>query len=224
MNAVDAVIFDMDGVLIDSEPLWHEAEIEAFGSFGLVLTAEQCEQTTGVRVDAVVGHWQLSHPEVLGGVAADRIVDAIIAAVVARISARGEPMPGAIDAVAAVGARGKRLGLASSSPPAVIDAVLARLGLGEAFADVRSGWWLPRPKPDPRIYLDACLALEVEPGRTVAIEDSESGLRAALSAGLVVCALPDRRLPVPPSVARAHYVLESLTALDDVVAALDRRG
>ena len=222
-SQIDAVIFDMDGVLIDSEPLWHEAEIEAFGRFGLPLTAEQCAQTSGVRVDAVVAHWQFAHPEVLGAVALEEIVGAIINGVVARITSRGNAMNGAVDAVSAVAARGKKLGLASSSPPAVIDAVLTRLGLADAFVDVRSGWWLPRSKPDPAIYLEACAALEVEPARTVAVEDSESGLRSAVSAGLVVCALPDRRMPVPPSVARAHYVLESLRELDDVISALDRR-
>ena len=223
-TAIDAVIFDMDGVLIDSEPLWHEAEIQAFAGFGLALTVEQCAQTTGVRVDCVVGHWQLLHPEILGGIAPEQIVDAIVSAVVDRIARRGVPMLGAVEAVAAVAARRKKLGLASSSPPAVIDAVLARLGVAGAFADVRSGWWLPRAKPDPQIYLDACTALGVEPGRAIAVEDSESGLKSAIAAGLVVCALPDRRMPVPPSVARAHYVLESLRELDDVVVALDRRG
>ncbi len=221
---IDAVIFDMDGVLIDSEPLWHEAEIAAFGAHGLVLTSTDCAQTTGMRIDVVVGHWQLLRPDVLGGIDPGVLVGAIVDGVVARIAARGEAMPHAIDAIGAVVRRDRKLGLASSSPPAVIDAVLLRLGIREAFSDIRSGWWLPRAKPDPRIYVEACAALGVLPARALAIEDSESGLRAAIDAGMVVCALPDRRQPVPASVVRAQFVLSGLHELDGVITTLDARA
>lgn len=213
-----AIVFDMDGVLIDSEPLWHEAEIAAFGRHGLVLSAADCAQTTGVRIDHVVRHWRTRHPDVLAGVSDDVLVENIVAGVVARILERGVAVDGAVAAVQQAHDAGLRLGLASSSPPAVIDAVLTRLQVRACFLDVRSGWLLATPKPHPQIYLDACVALDVDVGAAIAVEDSESGLRAAIAAGLFVCALPDVRVPIPPSAARAHVVLPSLQDLATVYA------
>lgn len=211
-RAAHAVVFDMDGVLIDSEPLWHEAEIAAFGRLGVTLTPADCLETTGVRVDDVVRHWQARFPA-LTAVAVEVVVDDIVCGVVARVAARGEPMPGALAAVAAVVDRGLPAGVASSSPPAIIEAVLRRLGIGSRFDVVCSAWGLPRGKPDPAVYLEACAALGVAPADAVAIEDSQSGLLAGIAAGMMVVAVPDPRARPPAAVERADVVLSSLSAL-----------
>ena len=112
----DAVVFDMDGVLVNSEPLWHEAEIEVFGALGVTLTVSDCQQTTGVRVDGVVKHWRAQRAERFVGVDDDAGVAQIVSGVIDRIAARGAPMEHAIEAIDDVAARGLRLGLASSSP------------------------------------------------------------------------------------------------------------
>jgi sugar-phosphatase len=208
----------MDGVLVDSEPLWHEAEIAAFAARGVTLSSADCLETTGVRIDDVVRHWQRRFPAALGGVDPGALVDDIVAGVVARVLARGEAMPGALVAVDAVVAAGFPLGLASSSPPAIIDAVLRRLGVRDRFSAVHSAWGLPRGKPDPAVYLEACAGLGVRPADAVAIEDSQSGLLAALAAGMMVVAVPDPRTRPPAAAERAAAVLGDLGALPALLA------
>lgn len=205
-----AVVFDMDGVLIDSEPLWHEAEIAAFGAHGVVLTVEDCLETTGVRIDAVVRHWQERHPLALGAVHAGVLIDSIVAGVIARVLDRGEAMPGAHAALDAVLEADMGLALASSSPPAIISAVLGRLDVEARFATVHSAWGLPRGKPDPAVYLAACESLGVDPADAVAVEDSQSGLLAGLAAGMMVVAVPDPRARPPEAAARAAACLPDL--------------
>jgi sugar-phosphatase len=206
----------MDGVLVDSEPLWHEAEIAVLAPLGVPLTRELCLQTTGVRVDGVVQHWRARHP--WGEHPGDHeVVGAIVDGVVQRVLARGEPMRGAQAALAAVGAL--PLGLASSSPQRIIDAVLDRLGVRNRFAVVQSAESLPRGKPDPLVYLLACEALGVDPQFTVAVEDSSSGLRAARAAGMIVVAVPDPAAHVPDALHEADVVLDSLLAFPSWLAA-----
>jgi HAD superfamily hydrolase (TIGR01509 family) len=214
-----AVVFDMDGVLIDSEPLWHEAEIAAFGRRGLRLTSADCQQTTGVRIDAVVRFWVERSPA-LDGVDEAALVDDIISGVVDRIATRGEPVPGSLATLHEVARAGLPLGLASSSPPEVIAAALTRLEVGQLFGAVCSAWALPRPKPDPTVYLQACAALGVAPADAVAIEDSQSGLLAGIGAGMMVIAFVSEGLPMPPAAASADVVVSNL---GQVPAALSAR-
>ena len=219
MSSIDAVVFDMDGVLVNSEPLWHEAEIEVFGSFGVALTAADCQQTTGVRVDGVVAHWRSQRPEAFVDVDDTAIVSRIVAAVVKRIAARGAPMEFAIEAVDDAAGRGLAIGLASSSPRVIIDAVLERLGVRERFAVVCSAELLPRGKPDPAVYLQTCAALGVAPARAMAVEDSSSGIRAGKNAGMFVVAVPDPSAARPAALDVADVVIGSLRELP---AILDR--
>ena len=207
MSVPHGVVFDMDGVLVDSEPLWHEAECAVLAPLGVPLTPALCLQTTGVRVDGVVRHWRERYP---WGVSPsdDEVVLAIVQGVVERVRARAQPMPGAMGALDVV--RGVPCGLASSSPEAIIAAVLARLGVRDRFGVVQSAEHLPRGKPDPLVYLLACEALGVDPRHTVAIEDSSSGLRAAHAAGMIVVAVPDPAAHVPDALPLATAVLPSL--------------
>jgi HAD superfamily hydrolase (TIGR01509 family) len=124
------------------------------------------------------------------------------------VRARAAPMPGAHEALDAVGAL--PLGLASSSPARIIDAVLDRLGVRARFSVVQSAEALPRGKPDPLVYLLACQALGVDPRHAVAVEDSSSGLRAAHAAGMIVVAVPDPAAHVPDALDKASVVLDSL--------------
>jgi len=218
---VGGVVFDMDGVLVDSEPLWHEAEIAALAPLGVPLTPALCRQTTGVRVDGVVRHWRTLHPWAEGP-ADDVVVASIVDGVVARVRARGEPMPGARAALEAVG--DLPLGLASSSPQRIIDAVLERLELRARFAVVQSAESLLRGKPDPLVYRLACRALGVDPAHAVAVEDSGSGLRAAHAAGMIVVAVPDPAADPPDALHLADVVLDSLAAFPRWLAAQPRRA
>ena len=202
-----AVIFDMDGVLVDSEPLWHVAETAAFAAVGVTLTEADCLQTTGLRVDAVVDYWFARHPwpsPPPAAVAAD-----IVARMVALLRAEAAPMPHAVDAVRFVHARGVPLAVASSSSRVLIDAVLDRLGIADAFTLVRSAETEPFGKPHPGVYLSTAAALGVAPGECVAIEDSGNGIRAAVAAGMYTIAVPDQAV-APVALALADEVWASL--------------
>ncbi len=196
-----ALIFDMDGVLIDSEPLWHEAEIAVFGEAGLELTPEDCLQTTGLRVDEVVAYWCERHPhlaprrEILVASILDRLVDLM--------SRRGTPKPGVDEVLDLARSRGLRLALASSSPYRVIHAVLDALGLHSAFEVIHSAEEEAWGKPDPAVYLTTARKLRIEPERCIAVEDSPNGLLSAKAAGMKCIVVPEFALRADPRFALA---------------------
>jgi mannitol-1-/sugar-/sorbitol-6-/2-deoxyglucose-6-phosphatase len=207
-----AVIFDMDGVLIDSEPFWQEAEIEVFGSLGVPLTREMCLETMGLRLDEVVDHWYRRYP--WQDVAATEVGAAVVAGVARRIEDRGEPLPGVAEAIATCRRSGFRLALASSSPMALIEAVLHRFGLEHSFDVVRTASDEQHGKPHPAIYLSTAEQLGVAPAACVAIEDSINGIIAAKAARMACVAVPAPSLRDDGRLAIADARVESLHAID----------
>jgi len=204
-----AAIFDMDGLLIDSEPLWREAEVAVFGSFGVPLTEEMCHQTTGMRHDAVVRYWHARHPwdqpdhEQATALLLDAAEDLIIG--------RGTLMAGAQETIDTLHARGLKLAIASSSPLRLIEAVVNKFALGSYFTVLHSADNEIAGKPDPAVYQTTMSLLGVRPQDCFALEDSVSGVRAARAAGALVIAVPDSAAADRPEFAEAHIVLSSLT-------------
>lgn len=187
-----AVIFDMDGLLIDSEPLWVRAEIEIFGEVGVVLDEDDCAKTKGLRIDDVVAYWHDRRP---WDTRSRREVEArLIAKMVELIGAEGTALPGVAAAMAAAKKGGRKVALASSSPRTLIDAVLARLDLASAFDIVQSAETEPLGKPHPGIFLTTAFRLGVSPVDCLVIEDSLTGVIAAKAARMAVIAVPN---PVP---------------------------
>lgn len=110
---VQAVVFDLDGLLIDSEPQWQAAEVEVFGALGVPLTPEMCRQTVGLRIEEAVGYWRVRYP---WGEPEDNIVaDRVVARMLELITSAGEPMPGAVDAVRVIHDHGIPAAVATSS-------------------------------------------------------------------------------------------------------------
>ena len=210
----------MDGVLIDSEPLWQRAEIEIFGGLGLHLTPELCRTTMGLRIDEVVDHWFRLRP--WSGPEPAEVVALVVDRMRELIGAEGSLLPGVREAIAFLRERVRGLGLASSSFNVLIDAVLDGFGIRDAFDVVVSAEDEPHGKPHPGIYLTAARLLSVDPDRCVAIEDSPNGVRSAKAAGMRCIALPAPGEVDPEDVAEADVVLRSLTELDEEVwASLD---
>src|SRR5437588_3234573 len=118
----------MDGLLIDTEPIWRRSEIEVFGELGLHLTEEQCMQTMGVRVAEVVQLWYGRHP--WEGPSCEEVTRLIYASVIEHVLAEGQPMSGVLKALRIVRDRGLVCGIASSSSEILIRAVVQRLGIG----------------------------------------------------------------------------------------------
>ena len=187
MRPIEAVVFDMDGVLIDSEPIWRAVEREVFAGVGLELTDEDLFPTMGVRIADVVERWYQRHP--WPEPSRQAIAEAIVDGVVRAIGERDTLLDGATNAVDHVRTLGLRVALASSSPMPLIRAVLS-LGLAERFDAVVSGEDEELGKPDPAVYLSAARRLHVAPERCLAVEDSINGVRAAKAAGMICVAVP----------------------------------
>jgi HAD superfamily hydrolase (TIGR01509 family) len=204
-----AVVFDLDGVLIDSEPLWRRAEQEVFRTVGLHLTEADCRTTTGLRCDDVVSHWFARQP--WSGPSCHEIERRITGRVIALLAAEGRALPGAVQAVRATRAEGLEAAVASSSSPELIDAALERLGLGDDLTVRCSSFDEAGPKPAPDVYLTAARRLGVSPAFCLAVEDSGPGVASALAAGMTVVAVPDAEHARDPSIRRAHVLLSDLT-------------
>jgi HAD superfamily hydrolase (TIGR01509 family) len=185
---VRAVIFDMDGLLVDSEPLWVRAEIEIFGEVGVVLGEEDCALTKGLRTDDVVAYWHTRRPWVKRSPA--EVEARLIARVAALVLAEGRALPGVAHAIAVAREGGRRLALASSSPRVIIEATLERLGLADTFDVVRSAETEPLGKPHPGIFLTTAAHLDVPAVECLVLEDSLTGVIAAKAARMACIAVP----------------------------------
>ena len=205
-----AAIFDMDGLLIDSEPLWQEAEIKIFRSVGVPLTRELCHETIGVRLDEVVRHWHRKFP--WQGESVEAVEARILEEVSQLIINRGKPMPGARTAIDKLIAAKYELAVASSSPMQLIRTALETFELLESFSVLHSAETEVKGKPHPAVYLSTMSRLGADPGHCVAFEDSAAGVRAAKGAGAWVIAVPDPADSANPAFADADVVLSSLTS------------
>jgi mannitol-1-/sugar-/sorbitol-6-/2-deoxyglucose-6-phosphatase len=223
-SAVEAVILDMDGLLIDTEPVWRAAQAAVFAGIGIALHESDLLDSTGQPVEELIPIWRQRSPgpdlastELNDDEIADRIIDQVIG----YVKARGQPMPGVTAAIARFERYGLRLAIASSSPLRLIDAVCDRLGL--ARIEVRcSAREEVRGKPAPDVYLTAARRLGVAAGSCLALEDSPNGIASARAAGMRCVAVPDPLLADDPRYLEADLVLTSLTLLDE--AALRRLG
>jgi HAD superfamily hydrolase (TIGR01509 family) len=192
LERIEAVVFDMDGVLVDTEHLWDEVREELTTEWGGRYTPDAQRAMMGMSSR----EWSRYLHDVVG---LRESPEAINAEVVRRMLARYETelpvVPGADEAVDALAAAGYRLAVASSSNRELIDAVLRELELTPLFEVTVSSEEVPRGKPAPDVYLETASRLGVEPARCAAVEDSASGIRAAHAAGMRVLAYPNRHYP-----------------------------
>jgi HAD superfamily hydrolase (TIGR01509 family) len=204
------VVFDMDGVIVDSEPLWVRARKQLVAEAGGRWIAEAETAMMGVSS----GQWSAYMRDHLGlDLPPARIRDEVIARMAALYRADVPLLPGARAAVEAMGRRWP-LAIASGSDRLLLDTVLGVSGLGERFAVTVSGEDVTAGKPAPDIYLAACAGLGADPARCVAVEDSGAGILSALAAGMAVVAVPQAGFaPDADVLARADVVLADLRGL-----------
>jgi mannitol-1-/sugar-/sorbitol-6-/2-deoxyglucose-6-phosphatase len=221
---VEAVVLDMDGLLIDTEPVWRAAQSAVFAGIGVTLSERDLIDSTGQPVEELIPVWRRRSPGpdlASTELSDDEIADRIIDQVIGYVKARGQPMPGVAAAIALFDRFGLRLAIASSSPLRLIDAVCDRLGLAR-IAVRCSAREEVRGKPAPDVYLTAARRLGVAAAACLALEDSPNGIASARSAGMRCVAVPDPLLAEDPRYREADLVLPSLTGLDE--AALRRLG
>lgn len=208
----------MDGLLIDTEPIWRKAEIQVFKTVGLHLTEEQCLETMGVRVAEVVALWYRRHP--WQGPSIQEVATRIEDAVIAYVLQEGEAKPGVYSALETCRAAGLPIAIASSSSIHLIEAVMRRLNIAQ-FIDVAcSGDAEPEGKPHPGVYLTTARKLGVEPEACLALEDSPNGVLSAKAAGMTCIAVPDPYLANDPRMGRADLRLDSLVEFTPELLAL----
>ena len=207
---IEAVLFDLDGVIIDSEPVWEQVRRQVVAEHGGHWPPDAQQRLMGMST----GEWARYLSGDLGvGLPPETTAALVIERMAARYRDRLPLLPGAVDAVRRLAARWP-LGLASSSPPALIRTVLDAAGLRESFAAVMSTEQVPRGKPAPDIYLAVAAQLGCLPETCAAVEDSTNGLRAAAAAGMQVIAAPNARYPPVGSALRAARLV--LTSLDEL--------
>ncbi|HXS65656.1 MAG TPA: HAD family phosphatase [Streptosporangiaceae bacterium] len=215
---INAVVFDLDGVLIDSEPVWEEVRRQVVADHGGQWAPDSQRRLMGMST----GEWARYLSEELGvRLTPGQVADAVISQMAARYAEHLPLMPGAVDAVRRLAARWP-LGLGSSAPAALIQTVLETAGLRADFAVVMSTELLASGKPAPDIYLAVTERLDQSPADCAAIEDSTNGLKSAAAAGLAVVAVPHPLYPPDAAaLAEASLVLESLADLTvDAITAL----
>jgi len=209
-----AAIFDMDGLLLDSEPFWQEAERAAFATVGVELADEDLCQTIGMRVDEVARYWFERRPWDREIQSEEAIVEAVVTRVVDLIKERGRPLPGVVATLDLLRGEGLALALASSSPMRIIEPALSTLGLRDYFSVVYSAEVEARGKPDPAVYLSTMDLLGVVPEACFALEDSIAGLQSAQSAGMKCVVVPEPRQRTRPELQAADLLIESLQHFD----------
>jgi HAD superfamily hydrolase (TIGR01509 family) len=208
--SIEAVVFDLDGVLIDSEQAWDDARQEVVAESGGTWTPQASRAMMGMSSK----EWAAYLRDELGvDLTADEINDRVVERLLAVYRDALPVIPGAREAVARLGDRWT-LGLASSSNREVIDLVLDGLGVTDRFAATVSSEEVARGKPAPDVYLEAVGQLGARPAACVAVEDSENGIRSAHAAGLRVLAIPNEHFPpADDALALAAAVLPGLGAL-----------
>jgi HAD superfamily hydrolase (TIGR01509 family) len=206
-----ALILDLDGVLIDSEPVWEQVRRGVVREYG----GRWPHEAQGLLMGMSTPEWARYLAEDLGvGLSARDVARTVIDGMVARYAVHVPLLPGADAAVRHLAERW-RLGLASSSPRRLIDVLLEAMGWSELFPVSVSTEEVPRGKPAPDCYLEAARRLGVEPAACIAVEDSSNGLRAATAAGMRLIAMPRPEYPPDPD-ALAPAVL----VLDEGIASL----
>jgi sugar-phosphatase len=210
---IEAVIFDMDGLLIDSEPLWQQAEIAIFKQVDIILIPSMCMQTKGLRIDEVVEYWYKKYP--WDKLSKKQVEEAIVDKLIELICTEGKGLIGVNDAIAYVKTKDVKIALASSSSYKIIHAALEKLNLTDTFEIIYSAECETLGKPHPGVYLTTAKKLGVSPQNCLALEDSLNGVLAAKAAQMKCIAIPEISEYHNQKFAIADMVLESLQQLDD---------
>ena len=210
-----AVIFDMDGVLIDSEPVWKIAMQAVFDEVGCNLTKKDFQKTVGLRLDEVIKYWyQHAGWE---SVSPKEVEDRIVQKMVKLLSNDGKPLTGVVDILKHLKKEGIKIGLATSSYSILIDTVLDKLEIREYFDFTHSAELEDFGKPHPAVYLTVAKKLEVNPLECLVIEDSLNGIISGKAARMKVVCIPEKTHNSEPKLIIADYQFETMADLLKVI-------
>ncbi|MDX5626740.1 MULTISPECIES: hexitol phosphatase HxpB [unclassified Brenneria] len=212
-SSIRAAIFDMDGLLIDSEPLWDMAELEVIASLGIDTSLrESMRDTLGLRIDLVVDLWYQLAPWSAPG--RETVVNRIIERAIELVDERRPLLPGVEQALQLCRRQNLKIGLASASPLHMQKRVLQMFDLTRYFDFLASAEHLAYSKPHPQVYLNAAQGLGVSPLQCVTLEDSVNGMIATKAARMRSIVIPQAELSEDPRWVLADHKLSSLLQLN----------
>ncbi|MEL7628403.1 hexitol phosphatase HxpB [Pectobacterium aroidearum] len=211
-SSIRAAIFDMDGLLIDSEPLWDKAELEVIASLGVDISLRHTmKDTLGLRIDMVVELWYQHSPWTTPS--RDEVVRRIIERAIELVAEQRPLLPGVEHALQLCREQNLKIALASASPLHMQQQVLRMFNLDHYFDVLMSAEALPYSKPHPEVYLNAANALGVSPTQCVTLEDSVNGMIATKAARMRSIVIPQAEFRADARWALADYKLDSLNQL-----------
>ncbi len=209
---IKAVIFDMDGLLIDTEPYWQETERKVFADLGIVITEKMQTPTLGLRCDEQIRYWYELRP--WKNASFDELEKRYNDIMIEYFKKEAELMEGALDALDFFSQKGLPMALASSSNMELIDSFLDRFGLHHYFKEVYSAENEEYGKPHPAVYLETARRMNTSPVNCLALEDSFHGLVAAKAARMTTIAVPAQ---MDPRFLASDIVLNSLSELTEEI-------
>ncbi len=192
---IKAVIFDMDGLLLDSEPFWKEAEIKVFNETGVPLTSEMCDTTVGIRVEEVTEHWHKIYGWDINkeGNSIIEVSKRVIDEVIKLINEKAVPFDGVGYIINFFKSKSIKMAIASSSSMQIINAVSEKFSIKDKFDVIHSAEFEEYGKPNPAVYLSTAKQLGELPEHCLAFEDSYNGLLSSKNAGMKTVVIPEKR-------------------------------
>lgn len=186
---IETVIFDMDGLLIDSEPLWQEAGAETLALYNIHLTHEQYITTTGLRTPEWIDYWIRFFD--IKNANKQEAIQRIENAALQKIVERGQPMPGVYEILNICKNQNLNIAIASSSPTKLIQTVIEKLNIQSFIQHFTSAEALPFGKPHPQVFIECAEALRTSPQHCLVFEDSFNGMIAAKAAKMKCIVVPE---------------------------------
>lgn len=207
------VIYDMDGVLTDSEPLWKIALEEVFNKLGCNLTKQDFQRTVGLRIDEVVAYW---HNEVKWiGPTNQEVEKSIINKMIHLLNTHSKPLPGVLESLEYFKSKGLKIGLATSSYSVLIDCVLDTLNIRHYFDYTYSAENERYGKPHPGVYLHVAEKLDLNPRHCLVVEDSFTGVIAGKAARMFVVCVPEKTHHPDQRLIAADKIFDNLNEVID---------
>lgn len=189
---IKAIVFDMDGLLIDSEPFWEQTEYKILSKAGVPLNPQMTSQTMGFRIDEVVEYWYAKYPWKFPS--KKEIELEIIKGIIDLVKSEGKPKKGAIEIIKLLKQKAIPMAIASSSYTGIIEEVVKKLGIGKDVKILCSSEHEEYGKPHPGVYITASSKLGISPSDCLVFEDSPNGVLAAKAAKMKCIAVPDKKV------------------------------
>ena len=211
-----AAIFDMDGLLLDTEPLWGESMLQVATHYQVPIGPDFFNHTTGLRIYEVTDYWQEKFPWP-GNATSQQLAEDILDDIIARSKSHGGIMPGALELLQWLQSKDIKIGLATSSPTRMLQELISHFGLNDYFNVLTSADTALFGKPHPEVYLQCAHALNVAAWNCVAMEDSVNGMISAKAARMKVVVVPEEARLNDPKFGLADVKLRSLAEFDEMV-------